>query len=311
MNSEHGALTLLSLRGIGPRFVQNALARRVCIASLSDLTSFLRSTTQNPFKAEEVERAWVAIGESLSKAADSSVTVLAWDNPIFPPQLKDIPLPPAVLFVLGDLEALTPKSAAVIGTRDPSEYGKKSGRKIARTLAESGIAVVSGLAEGCDTEGHRGCLDGKGKTVAVLAHGFGKIYPKSNEGLANDILANGGCLLSEYPPGTPARRSSFVERDRLQSGLSRAVIVVETDIQGGTMHTVSFAEKQKRILAAIKHPPGRDQHPKSRGNTMLIEEGRAVPLSDASDVESLIHKISKSVERPSLPEDEFKLTTTS
>lgn len=308
MNSEHVALTLLSLKGIGPRFVQSTLARNVSLESLSELLSYLSTQQQAPFKKEELEHAWIQSGESLCRAADSNIKVLAWDNPSFPDQLRNIPNPPAVLFVLGDMAALSPLSAAVIGTREPSSYGEKSGRKIAQTLAEAGIVVVSGLAEGCDTAAHQGCLDAGGKTVAVLAHGFGKIYPKANAGLATEILNSGGCLLSEYQPGTPARRSSFVERDRLQSGLSSTVIIVETDIQGGTMHTVSFAEKQGRLLAAIKHPPGRDEHPKSRGNAHLIKAGKALPLADATDLRNLIQRIRTRSKNLSMQVDELRLS---
>ena len=161
---------------------------------------------------------------------------------------------------------------------------------MSQRLAESDICVVSGLAEGCDTAAHRGCLRGHGTTVAVMAHGLHTVYPASNRDLAEEIVANDGCLVSEYPPDTRAQRSYFVERDRLQSALSRAVLVIETDVEGGTMHTVKACLAQKRILACLAHPPQFDNE-KSRGNAMLIRRGDAIPIREGVDLERLIHQI--------------------
>lgn len=119
---------------------------------------------------------------------------------------------------------------------------------------ETGATVVSGLAIGCDTAAHSGCLSVHGETIAVLAHGLDRVYPAVNRELVGEILDTGGCLLSEYPPKTRPFPANFVERDELQAGLSDGVIVVETGVKGGTMHTVRFSQEQRKPLACVKHP---------------------------------------------------------
>ena len=307
MSSERGVLALLGLRGIGRVFVRGALAKNVSLDSPDQIFNCLGPAQLKNTHREDVERCWDEADIALSKASERNISLIAWDSSIFPSRLKQIPDAPALIYVVGDVGVLLRPSVAVIGTRHPSEFGEKAGRKIAKTLAENGIVVVSGLAEGCDTTAHVGCLEGGGKTVAVLAHGFGEVYPKSNEALADQILKTGGCLVSEYAPGTPIRRSSFVERDRLQSGLSDAVIVIETDVVGGTMHTVSYSEKQGRMLAAVKHPPVKRDHPKSRGNAMLIDAERAEALADAMDLQSFIERVKKPIQKTSDGSDQLGL----
>jgi DNA processing protein len=163
-------------------------------------------------------------------------------------------------------------------------------------MAERGWCVVSGLAEGCDTEGHEGCLAAGGKTIAALAHGFGRIYPAKNKQLAERILESGGALITEYPPGTPPTRSSFIERDRLQSGLSLGIVVVETDIKGGTMHTVRHARDQGRGIAAISHPPEFVKEAKAQGNQQLIKDLIARPLANRDD----LFRFAQEISRPSV-----------
>jgi DNA processing protein len=307
MNSEQGALSLLGLRGIGRVFVRGVLSKKIPLNSPDQVFQALGPAQLKNIQREDVERSWGDAEIVLARAKNDGTVVSVWGGQFFPRRLLNIPDSPALIYVQGDASILSLPSIAIIGTRHPSVYGEKSGRKIAHTLTMEGFVVVSGLAEGCDTVAHQGCLDGGGKTVAVLAHGFGEVYPKSNEGLADQIVAKGGCLVSEYQPGTPIRRSSFVERDRLQSGLSDAVVVIETDIEGGTMHTVSYAEKQGRMLAALRHPSEHQNHPKSRGNTKLIEEGRAIPLDNAANLKDMITKISTAEAKPSKDADQLGL----
>lgn len=295
MSSEHGALALLGLKGIGRVSVRSWLSSGVPLGTLEEVNLCLSSSRKNAIEPEIIQEAWEKAGLIISRSSAGGIDVTACDSPTFPKQLKNIPDAPAVIFSKGVLPPETELGVAVVGTRHPSEWGRKAARKIARTLADNGIVVVSGLAEGCDTEAHRGCIDAGGRTIALLAHGFGEIYPKSNTSLAEEILRTGGCLITEYPLGTPILRSSFVERDRLQSGLSAAVLVIETDVEGGTMHTVGFAEKQDRVLAALKHPPDQSSHPKVRGNEILINTGRAEPISDSADLIALANRLLSSI----------------
>ncbi len=291
---EAGVLALLDLPRVGPKTIMRLVEAEV---SVHDHASFISCVTKDlpaiikftPPPEDEIENAWFAALETISKAQAMGVLCLSICNPRYPARLRNIPDPAPILFLMGNWESLNAPCAAVVGTRSPSSYGARCAERIAKRLAERGVTVVSGLAEGCDTEGHRGALHGQGKTVAVLAHGFGKIYPASNKNLAAEILEHGGCWISEYPPGVPASRSSFVQRDRIQSGLSDIVIVIETDEKGGTMHTVEFAIKQKRGLFALNHPENKQSHPKTRGNQLLLREGKASPLSNADDIELLFH----------------------
>lgn len=182
----------------------------------------------------------------------------------------DIEDPPVTLYVKGDARCLNDIfSIAVVGTRHPSEYGEDAAYKLGSLLAKKGITVIGGLAEGCDTAAHKGCLKSNGRTIAVLAHGLDRVYPAQNKKLAEDIFLN-GCLISEYPPGEPANKGNFIQRDRLQSALSAGIIVVETDIAGGTMHTVYYCLRQDRMLGCIKHPSGYRQS-QSRGNELILK----------------------------------------
>lgn len=197
----------------------------------------------------------------LSTCAREKVLVVAYPDPGFPSLLRSIPDPPALLFIKGDPSTLTTlDGVAVVGTRTPSNHGHKVARQIGARLSEQGHVVISGLAEGIDTAAHLGCLEAGGRTVAVLAHGHAKIYPRGNASLAHRIVENCGCLVSEYPPDVGPARHTFVDRDRLQSGLSSAVLVIETGVKGGTMHTVQYCRDQHRSLWALT-PPSIDADP--------------------------------------------------
>ena len=219
----------------------------------------------------------------LADSRNAGICVVSRLDPEFPSLLDGIPDPPFVLYIKGDIAALRAPAVAVVGTREPTEYGVRMGKNIAGILAVRGLTVVSGLAIGCDTAGHRGCLDAGGRTVAVLAHGLDMVYPKQNAALAARILESGGCLVSEYPIGASPRGRFFVERDRLQSGLSAGTAVVETDVHGGTMHTVDYALRQGRLLGCVVHPE-EFRSDKSRGNELLVKERGAAPLGNESQV---------------------------
>jgi DNA processing protein len=163
--------------------------------------------------------------------------------------------------------------------------------RLASSAAISGFAIVSGLAHGCDTLAHKGCVDVGGVGVAVLAHGLDKVYPAANKSLAQKLLDCGGCLVSEYPLGMTPMKTAFAERDRLQSGLSDCVLVIETDVKGGTMHTVRFARQQDRLLACIDHPEAWWGQPKVQGNRQMIADRWAVPIADGDALASLLGRL--------------------
>jgi DNA processing protein len=292
-------LSLLNLPGYGKKTVMRSLEYLDSdISTPDELVSFLRNIVGKVKRAkthtEDTARDSIQLSQRMiSDSVDAGIHVIGWGNEGYPERLKTIPDPPLVLYVKGDLTGLTSeKSVALIGTREPSEFGRKSTFAIGKGLAESGVTVVSGLALGCDTEGHLGCLDGNGVTIAVLAHGLDKVFPASNRPLAERILTEGGCLVSEYALGVEARRNHFVERDRLQSGLSDGVIVGETGLEGGSMHTVGFCEKQKRQLACIDHPKKYADLQSTEGNRMLIENEKAFPLVDKDSLKNFLLRLS-------------------
>lgn len=202
----------------------------------------------------------------------------------FPYLLKNIPSPPAKIFFLGTLPELTAKVIAVVGTRKASTEGRFTAKTIARDLAEAGVIIASGLALGIDGAAHEGALQGKGKTLAVLGNGLNFIYPRSHESLARRILETNGAILSEYPPETPAYPNQFLERNRLISGLSAAVIIVECPLPSGAWNTAEHALAQGREVFVI---PGPAHHPNYRGSHTLIRNGARLVTSAAEVLEDL------------------------
>ncbi len=208
------------------------------------------------------------------------IQIVSIDDTGYPKLLKLIDDPPLVLFVKGSIDALSANSnVAVVGTRDATSAGERVAFKIAKWLGEYRWCVVSGLAKGIDTAAHKGTLEGKFPTAAVMATPLNKIYPKENRKLADEILDHGGCWISEFPLWKKPYRSAFVQRDRIQSGLSVAVIPVQTDIEGGTMHTVRFAEEQHRLLLCPRPIQPEQSLRQYAGIRQLIESERAVPFS--------------------------------
>jgi len=235
--------------------------------------------------------------EILRRSEEHEIQILDWFSDLFPVSLKQIPHPPIVLYARGNTSLLkTINSIAVIGTRNPTEYGRDISHRFGYRLGQKGIVVVGGLAKGCDTAAHRGCLDAGGHTLAILANGLDSIYPHTNANLAQDIINSKGCLLSEYEPGVKAAKYQFVERDRLQSGISKAVIVVETGKEGGTMHTATFATKQARDLRVVRFPQDKVTVEQQGGYARLINEFKAIPI-DAENEDELDRFVA-AVEQP-------------
>ena len=254
----------------------------------------------------ELSEAWRKSEQLLEQSATSGIEVYSLFDGDYPTRLRTIPDPPALLFVKGETGSLRGlKSVAIVGTREPTSYGAAVARRSGETSAEAGYVVVSGLAHGCDAFGHEGCLDANGIGIAVMAHGLDKVYPAANRGLAARLLENGGCLVSEYPVGVTPMRSAFAERDRIQSGLSDGVLVIETDFQGGTMHTVRFSREQQRPLACVEHPKKWLCEEKTQGNQKLIADGWATPIPDGPALVQFLARIATQIQTVSPPpEDE-------
>ncbi len=194
--------------------------------------------------------------------------------------LPHIPDPPKKLFIRGRLPAKRVKTVAIVGTRKPSAYGREIATKIASECAKNSIVVVSGLALGIDSIAHRAAIDSGGKTIAVLANGVDKIYPRSHEDLGQKILQTNGAILSEYPNNTPARPWQFLARNRIVSGLADAVVIIEAASRSGTLSTANHALDQGKEIFAV---PGNITSPLSAGCNQLIKNG-ANPLTSVEDL---------------------------
>ncbi len=191
----------------------------------------------------------------------------------YPPQLRELDDAPILLYYRGCLPDPTKPLVAVIGTRRPTGAGRDAACRLGAELSSAGLGVVSGLARGIDAEAHRGCLMGGAPAIAVLANGLNTVYPKSSVGLAREILQRGGALISEYPPGTPPRKFQFPARNRIISGLCRAVVVIQAPERSGALITADFALSQGRDL--FVHRVG-VAGPASGGSAALAEDGAEV-----------------------------------
>lgn len=209
----------------------------------------------------------------------ADVQVLTWEDDAYPVNLRETDAPPPVLYVRGQLQPEDRLAVAVVGTRRASAYGREVAHMAATEFAHNNITVVSGLALGVDTVAHRAALDAGGRTLAVLGSGVDQVYPAQNRELADAIIAN-GALISEYPLGTRPEANNFPPRNRIISGLSQGVIIVEASQQSGALITAEFAAEQGREVFAV---PGSILHPGSAGCNQLIRQG-ATPFLSVSDV---------------------------
>jgi len=205
--------------------------------------------------------------------------VIAFGEDDYPDLLTQIPGPPLLLYVNGNVDSLHLPSLAVIGSRNPTRGGVRNSLEFARHLARQGFSIVSGLAEGIDTAAHRGALDGEGKTVAILGHGIDRVYPAANRDLAHAI-AESGALVAEYPLGARPERWHFPERNRLISGLCLGTLVVEAARRSGSLITARLAAEQGREVFAL---PGSIHNPLARGCHTLIRQGAKL-VETADDI---------------------------
>ena len=198
--------------------------------------------------------------------------------------VEHIAKPPRTLDIIGLLPKDRLPSVAVIGTRKPTPYGKEMAHKLTYELAKRGVVVISGLALGIDAIAHRSALEAGGTTLAVLGNGLSHIYPSSHTELARNIIQKGGALISEYPPETPARPYHFLQRNRIVSGLSDAIIIIEAAARSGTLNTAAHALEQGKEVFAV---PGNATSPLSQGCNALLKQG-ARPATCVEDILEII-----------------------
>ena len=200
----------------------------------------------------------------------NNVDIISIKDKEYPEILKNIYDPPLWLYIRGNKEILNKNSIAIIGCRECTEYGKNVAKELAYNIAKQNINIVSGLAKGIDGIAHEAAVAAKGKTIAVLGNGLDTIYPAENIILAKEILKSGGAIISEYPLGEKPQRQNFPERNRIVSGMSKEIIVVEAKEKSGTLITVDFALDQGRDVFVV---PGNINQETSKGTNELIKQG--------------------------------------
>jgi DNA processing protein len=259
--------------GLGPTKARKLVehfggAEAVFRASLTELesTGIQAVSAQSIATGKSAELA----REEIARAAAAGVMVLSLEDRCYPPRLKEIYDPPLVLYVRGNPEVLTQPGIAMVGTRHPTPYGSGMAERLACDLAAQGLVIISGMARGVDTASHRGAISAKGKTVAVFGTGVDVIYPKENSRLSEQILALGGALISEFRLGTFAAPQNFPIRNRILSGMSVGVLVVEAAEYSGTRITARCALEQNRDVFAV---PGNVTNKNSWGPNTLIKQG--------------------------------------
>jgi DNA processing protein len=211
------------------------------------------------------------------------VQVLTWEDDSYPRRLKEIDQSPPVLYVRGELLEDDQWAVAIVGTRRSTAYGRQVTSALAETMAHSGISVVSGLARGIDAVAHNAALEAGGRTLAVLGSGVDRIYPPEHRKLAHKIMSS-GAIISDYPPGTAPEGSNFPPRNRIISGLSQAVVVVEAGARSGALITAAYAADQGREVFAV---PGNIYAPQSKGANVLLREGAQILLDPGDLLEAL------------------------
>ncbi len=266
-------LALALTPGLGPTRIKKLIehfgtAERVFHASLTELEAMgMRAVSaQSIATGKSVELAQ----QECVKAAEAGARIISLSDPEYPSRLKEIYDPPVILFVKGSVEVLAQPGIAMVGTRHPTPYGSGMAERLSTDLAARGLVIISGLARGIDTASHRGAVAAKGKTVAVLGTGIDVMYPRENTRLTEQIIALGGALITEFPVGTSPAPQNFPIRNRIISGMSAGVLVVEAAEYSGTRITSRLALEQNRDVYAV---PGNVTNKNSWGPNTLIKQG--------------------------------------
>ncbi len=263
-------LALALTPGLGPTRIRKLIeqygaAERVFQATLTELeaTGMQAVSAQSIATGKSLELAQQECG----KTAEAGARIISLSDPEYPSRLKEIYDPPVILFVKGSVEVLAQPGIAMVGTRHPTPYGSGMAERLSTDLAARGLVIISGLARGIDTASHRGAVAAKGKTIAVLGTGIDVMYPKENTRLTEQIVALGGALISEFPVGTFPAPQNFPIRNRIISGMSAGVLVVEAAEYSGTRITSRLALEQNRDVYAV---PGNVTNKNSWGPYTLI-----------------------------------------
>ena len=269
----HAWLALALTPGIGPRRLLRAVERCGSAARVLHLPLTELEGLEMPTQSAQFIASGSAAHEAdleLEKLASTGATLVTWHDEAYPIRLREIYDPPALLWVRGDVNLLSKSSIAVVGTRHPTPYGTGMAERLSRDLAAHGLIILSGMARGVDTAAHKGALEAKRPTIAVWGTGVDVVYPKENKSLAEQIVLGGGTIVSELPLGTFPAPQNFPRRNRMLSGMSVGVLVIEAAEYSGTRVTARCALEQNREVFAV---PGNVTTKNAWGPNLLIKQG--------------------------------------
>ncbi len=277
------ALSLIS--GLGPRRVKQL------VQTVKDPGSIFSLTKQELCQVEGIGEAsalsiltfnrWDEVDCIIRNTERIRSRIITLIDPEYPELLKQIYDPPVLFWIKGEVNALSKPGIGVIGTRNTTSYGRKMANKLSKELGKEGLCIYSGLAEGIDSIAHEAALEVHAPTVAVLGSGIDNLYPRNNADLANQIIKNDGAVITEFPPGTKPDAGNFPIRNRVVSGLSLGVLVVESGIQGGSMITADLALDQNREVFTIPHTL---DNASGTGCNYLIKTGAAKLVQSLDDI---------------------------
>lgn len=301
---------LLNIEGIGPLKVLSIISRfnkfeDILSSNIHDLIKIDGINKTLAYKIHYSFSDIVYSRERVEKTLNSLAKINAraitfWDED-FPELLKKIYYPPLILYVIGKFEEQDKNSIAIVGTREPTNYGKLVAEKFAKELAQNNISIISGMARGIDSIAHQSTLDVGGRTIAVIGSGLDVIYPPENKKLFSKICET-GAVISEYELGTKPDAQNFPRRNRIISGLSLGSIIVETRVNGGAMQTAAYAIDQNREVFAV---PGLINSKQSEGPNTLIQRGEAKLVLNTEDILvelklKLKPEVGKNIPKPSV-----------
>ena len=284
MNSTEACIALNMLPTIGPVRLRKLLQ---VFGSPENVLSAKRDQLRSiegigPEVAQQIAtwESLVDLTAELQRIREFGVEVITAESGHYPKSLREIHAPPIVLYVWGELSERDHHAIGIIGSRRTTHYGNESAKKLAYQLAYAGLTVISGLARGIDTAAHQGALAAKGRTVAVIGSGLAKLYPPENAGLAEKIRNENGAIVSEFSMEIEPDRQTFPMRNRIISGWSQGILVVEAGLNSGALITASQAIEQGRSVYAV---PGHINAPSAIGSNRLIQQGAKLVM-DASDI---------------------------
>ena len=284
MNATEACIALNMLPTVGPVRLRKLLEvfrepQQVLVAKRSELRKVEGIGNEVADQISTWEST-VDLAAELERVRDFGATVITQGSPSYPRPLREIHAPPIVLYVWGELQERDHHAIGVIGARRTTHYGMESAKKLSYQLAYAGLTVISGLARGIDTAAHQGALAAKGRTVAVIGAGLAKLYPPENAVLAEKIRSGNGAIVSEFSMAVEPDRQTFPIRNRIISGWSHGILVVEAGLNSGALITSAQALEQGRSVYAV---PGHINAPSAMGSNRLIQQGAKLVM-DASDI---------------------------